>query len=121
MEKTFHICDAAQDDAHVADLFYNTETERFRIIIDPSVNVSKLPLSLKMHAERGRYELNESFAMDWIRQRICPPSRHNISAILREAGLREYSEFGILSWTQGYSDMDDLYLSKEIGNNAGTI
>ena len=112
MEKTFHICDAAQDDARVADLFYNTETERFRIKIDPFANVIKLPLSLKMHAERSRYELNESFTMDWIRQRICPPSRHNISAILREAGLSEYSEFGILLWTQGHSDMDDLYIIK---------
>ena len=50
--------------------------------------------------------------MDWVRARVCPPSRHNISSILRDIGLAEYDEYGILMYTGGTSLMDDLFLEE---------
>ena len=50
--------------------------------------------------------------MDWVRARVCPPSRQNISCILRDIGLTEYDEYGILMYTGGKSLMDDLFLEE---------
>jgi len=110
MQRQFAICNPAVNNKSVATLFYDTVKQQFLIKIDESADVDKLPLSLKMHVERKRYDLDESFSMDWVRSRICPPSRHNISSILYEIGLSEYDEFGILIHTNGESLMDDLFL-----------
>jgi hypothetical protein len=112
MLKQYAILSPYVDNKQVTTLFYDTYAERFRISIDKAANVPKLPISLKMHAERGRYELDEDFSMDWVRARVCPPSRHNISTILKEIGLSEYDEFGILMYTKGHSLMDDLFLAE---------
>jgi len=110
MLRKFAICDPAIENRQVATLYYETDKRQFSISIDRAADVAKLPLSLKMHAELGRFDLNEDFSMDWVRARVCPPSRHNISEILREIGLAEYDEFGILMYTKGESLMDDLFL-----------
>ena len=110
MQRQFAICDPALNNESVAVLYYDTDKNRFKININNDADILKLPLSLKMHAELGRFELNEDFSMDWVRARVCPPSRHNITTILREIGLSEYDEFGILMHTKGVSLMDDLFL-----------
>jgi len=114
MQKQFAICDPLLKNKSVAVLYYDTDNRKFTIKIDNEADVKKLPLSLKMHAELGRYELNEDFSMDWVRARICPPSRHNILSILQEIGLPEYDEFGILMHTNGESLMDDLFLTEQL-------
>ena len=111
MIRHFAIRDPALGGRQVAAMHYDDNTGQFRIDIDKAADVSKLPISLKVHAEQGRFELDEAFSMDWVRARVCPPSRHNISTILQEIGLEEYDEFGIIMYTQGRSLMDDLYIS----------
>ncbi|MCL1849426.1 MAG: hypothetical protein FWF83_07135 [Clostridiales bacterium] len=110
MQKSFAICNPAQNEQPVAWLFYETETKQFHITIDPAADTAKLPLSLKMHTEMGRKELDADFAMAWVRARMCPPTRQNISSILAFLDLPEYDEFAILMKTAGKSLMDDLYL-----------
>jgi hypothetical protein len=114
MQKKYAICNPATVDGlyRVATLCYETNSKRFRIDIDKQADVSRLPISLKVHAEQGRFELNESFSMDWVRARVCPPNRQNISSILRDIGLSEYDEYGILMYTGGKSVMDDLFLEE---------
>ena len=113
MQRQFAICDPALGNKQVALLYYDEVAKHFRIEIDEQADVSKLPISLRVHAEQGRYHLNESFSMDWVRARICPPSRQNISTILQEIGLPEYDEFGLIMYTHGHSLMDDLFLAEE--------
>lgn len=110
MQKSFAICDPRLDGKTVATLLYDTNSRKFHISIEESADVLKLPISLKMHAEMGRYELDSDFSIAWVRARMCPPSRHNISSILRNLGLEEYDEYEILMKTAGKSLMDDLYL-----------
>jgi len=121
MQKQYAICDPKAEGQSVATLYYDTEKKSFRISIKKTADVSKLPLSLKMHAERSRYDLNEDFSMDWVRSRICPPSRQNISTILQETGLHEYDEFGLISHTKGLSVMDDLYLVAGEGDDSSVL
>jgi len=109
--KQFAIRDPSAGGRQVAALFYDAGSKQFRISIDKSADISKLPISLKIHAEQGRYDLDGSFSMDWVRARICPPYRHNISGILQELGLQEYDEFDLIMRTEGKSLMDDLYLT----------
>ena len=110
MQKSFAICDPALDGKPVATLYYDAENKQFHIVIDQSADVELLPLSLKIHAEMGRFDLDGSFSMDWVRARMCPPTRQNINSILAYLGLSEYDEFAILMKTAGKSLMDDLYL-----------
>lgn len=113
MLRKFAICDPALGEKQVATLLYNEADKSFGIEILKNADVAKLPISLKIHAEQDRYLLNESFSIDWVRSRICPPSRQNISTILHEIGLDEYDEFGLISYTKGRCMMDDLYLKEQ--------
>jgi hypothetical protein len=72
-----------------------------------------LPLSLEGFASRRKYALSHEDALRWIRGRICPPGRHNIRDILRDNGLSEYDEFGLLMVTKARCDKDGLYLSRK--------
>ncbi len=41
-----------------------------------------------------------------------PPDRQNIGMILREVGMRYYSEFPLLVYTDGRCSMDEFFLEE---------
>lgn len=94
----------------VGTFHYNPETQQYSMAIDPTLDPWSLPMSLYVHAANGRFEVDHDATLRWVRQRICPPSRHNIIEILRKYKLPEYDEFGLLMVTMAHSDKDDLYL-----------
>jgi len=79
--------------------------------ITENVPNEELPLSLEGFANNKKYVLSHEDALRWIRGRICPPGRHNIREILKDNGLNEYDEFGLLMITKAKCDKDNLYLS----------
>ena len=94
----------------VALLVFDYATQKFKLTIDRQYGFDDLPLSLGVHTMMNHYELNSDQSMDWVRARICPPNRHNISSILRDNDLAEYSEIDLITLTMGHSDKDWLYL-----------
>jgi len=110
MLHSFAIRDGDLGDRQVGTFSYDTETKVFAMTIAECVEKADLPLSLEGFVNRNKYILSHEDTLRWIRGRICPPGRHNIRDILKDNGLEEYSEFGLLMKTNAKCDKDSLYL-----------
>ena len=110
MLRSFAMHDGSLGGMQVGSFAYDTETRRFAMTIHKNTPPDDLPLSLEGFALRGKHELSHEDTLRWIKGRICPPGRHNIREILRDNGLKEYDEFGLLMATQARCDKDELYL-----------
>ena len=110
MLRSFAIHDANLNDIQVGMLTYDTGHQQFMIMVDDSVNIDDLPLSLELLVHNENYNIGHDDAIRWVRSRICPPGRHNIREILSEIGIPEYDEFEIIAATEGKCGNDDLYL-----------
>ena len=113
MLRSFALHDGNLQGIRIGSFTYDTVNHRFAMTIDRNIPIDDLPLSLECFAFRGKYELSHEDSLRWIGGRICPPGRHNIREILKDNGLDEYDEFGLLMVTGGKCDKDELYL-KEI-------
>ena len=113
MLRNFALRDGEQNDRQVGIFTYDPQMKQFSMTISEDVPKDELPLSLEGFVNRGKYILSNENVLRWIRGRICPPGRHNIREILKDNGLNEYDEFGLLMITKGKCDKDDLYLVEE--------
>jgi len=111
MLKSFALCDGDLKDRQVGTFTYDTETKQFSMTIIEDIPNGDLPLSLEGFVNNKKYLLSHQDTARWIRGRICPPGRHNIREILKDNGLSEYDEFGLLMITKARCDKDNLYLS----------
>ena len=110
MLRSFALHDGNLGGIRVGGFSYDTAARQFAMTIDRDVPLKDLPLYLDCFAHRGIYELTHEDTLRWISGRICPPGRHNIREILKENGLREYDEFGLLMVTKGACGKDELFL-----------
>ena len=93
-------------------LEYDEQRREFRITVSPTANTTLLPLTVEAFAKRGEYEIGPEWSLNVVRERIVPPSRQNIGAILKELGLEYYDEFPILLASQGRCSQDDCYIEE---------
>ena len=113
MLRNFALCDGSLGGRQVGTFAYDTAAKQFAMTITEDVPETDLPLSLEGFASRQKHVLSHEDALRWIRGRICPPGRHNIREILRDNGLDEYDEFGLLMVTGARCGKDDLYLVEQ--------
>ena len=113
MLKNFALHDGNLDNKKVGTLTYDAESREFQMVLDKTVPLDMLPLSLRIFAHRDIYSLNNEHVLKWIKGRIAPPSRHNIKAIMKELEIKEYDEFVLLKETMGRCGKDELYLVEE--------
>ena len=111
MLRNFALCDGDLNNKQIGTFTYNMETKLFSMTITENILPEELPLSLEGFVNKKKYVLSHEDTLRWIRGRICPPGRHNIREILRDNGLNEYDEFGLLMITKAKCDKDNLYLS----------
>jgi hypothetical protein len=114
MLRSFALRDGDLNNRQVGIFTYDTKTKQFSMTISEDVPKDELPLSLEGFVNRQKYVLSNENVLRWIRGRICPPGRHNIREILRNNGLTEYDEFGLLMVTKGKCDKDSLYLDEDV-------
>ena len=112
MLRSFALIDGNLGGKQVATFTYDTATRQFAMTITKDISPNDLPLSLEGFVLRDKHELSHEDVLRWIKGRICPPGRHNIREILRENGLKEYDEFGLLMVTKAKCGKDELYLSE---------
>lgn len=93
-------------------LYYNEKKREFAIEINRNIDKIKLPISLAMHANKEEYSLGPDQAMQWVRQRIVPPNRQNIGAILKEGGMAYYDEYLLISRNHGRCAQDSCYIEE---------
>ncbi len=94
----------------LAYLFYYEKEKLFFTELPEDADPWETPLLLSSFAERGIKTVNFYWSLRWVQQRIVPPDRQNIGMVLKENGLKEYDEFGLLMLAMGRCAQDDCYL-----------
>lgn len=96
----------------VGKLYYDTETEKFRLEVFPDAVNKWIPLPMLAMARRGILNIDHDIAYLFVRERVFPPDRANIGAILRELGLQFYREDLLLDKMKGKNVMDDYLIER---------
>ena len=119
MLRTFEIVnDDFEPSNEHAILTYDEEQDQYAVHIPESVDSNALPAILSLLAKQGIREIDDKWARRFVKERVVPSDRQNIGMIMRQLGMKKYSEFPILEYTSGRCCMDDFYL-QEIKNAIG--
>lgn len=109
--KIFAIRDeSGERDKDLAYLLYYEIDKQFYIELPDGADPWETPLLLSSFVERGEHTVGAYWSKVWVQQRIIPPDRQNIGQVLRDNGLREYDEYGLLVLAMGRCAQDDCYL-----------
>lgn len=111
--KCFVIADASKRKAKpVGALFWepgsNRKQGRFVLELSSQCDEASLPLSLSFCLNRPGRRATPEESEQWVKSRIVPKDRHNISEVLRANGLAEYDALALLSTSNGRSSDDDF-------------
>ena len=101
--------DGAQKD--LAYLLYYEAAKKFYIELPENADPWDTPLLLSSFAKKGETSVNSYWSREWVRQRIVPTDRQNITQLLRENKLKQYDEFDLLMLSMGRCAQDDYYLT----------
>ena len=93
-------------------LIYYERAKAFYIELPDEADPWEIPLLLSSFAKRGEHSVGSYWSRLWVQQRIIPQDRQNIGQVLKENGLTEYDEFGLLMLTMGRCAQDDCYLEE---------
>jgi hypothetical protein len=105
------------EDAVIAYLIYHEIQNCFYIELPDNADPWIVPPHFSAFAERGEYSIGDYFSRMWVRGRIVPRDRQNITQLLMDNGLSEYDEFSLLMLAKGRCAQDDFYL-EEISSDA---
>ena len=94
----------------LAYLLYYETAKQFYIELPEDADPWQTPMVLSSFARKGETSVNSYWSRLWVQQRIVPSDRQNIAQILRDNGLKEYDEYGLLMLAMGRCAQDDYYL-----------
>jgi len=110
--KIFAIRDeSAAQQTDLAYLLYYESEKQFYIELPENADPWETPLLLSSFLKKGEASVNSYWSRMWVQQRIVPPDRQNLGQVLRDNGLKEYDEFGLLMLSMGRCAQDDYYLA----------
>ena len=95
---------------NLAYLLYYETAKQFYIELPDDADPWETPMVLSSFARNGETSVNSYWSRLWVQQRIVPSDRQNISQVLRDNGLKEYDEYGLLMLAMGRCAQDDYYL-----------
>lgn len=99
-------------DRVVGYLFCFPAFKRYYIELDGDIDKWDAPALFSGQVKRKNHSIDHELSMKWIRQRIVPSERQNISSILRENKLKEYDEYRLLQLSCGRCAQDDCYITR---------
>ena len=109
--KIFAIRDETdQTGRDLAYLLYYESAKQFYIELPEGADPWQTPMLLSSFVQKGEISVNSYWSRLWVQQRIVPPDRQNIAQMLRDNGLKEYDEYGLLMLSMGRCAQDDYYL-----------
>lgn len=84
------------------------------VIIELQENLDEwtAPLLFVNAVKKGRFTIGRDLSRTWIRGRIVPGDRQNISSILANSGMKMYDEISLLVKASGKCSQDSLYIKK---------
>ena len=108
----FAIKNKAYQDKTVGYLYYDETEKTYRIEIPDDVKSAEAPMILSDFIRKGKREIDNKWSLRWVQERVTPPERQNIGQVLKNNGMKFYSEFPLLVKNQGRSCQDECYIEQ---------
>lgn len=96
----------------VGVLLYYEKEKTFLIELDDTLDEWNLPFLFSPLVKKGIYSIGREFSLMWVKERIIPSGRQNISDILKTHKLKEYDEMRFLELSHGRCSQDSLYIKR---------
>lgn len=108
--KIFAIQNEYDNSAPTSFLFYYEISRKFYVEITDGANEWQVPFAFSGLVRKNIRTVNASRSLRWVRERIVPNDRQNISQILKDNGLKYYDEYKLLVLGNGRCAQDDYCL-----------
>lgn len=96
----------------VGCLLYFEKEKSFIIELKDCLDEWNAPLLMASHVKRGEYTIGREISLMWVKERIIPSGRQNISSILANAKMPIYDEMTLLEKSSGRCSQDKMYIKK---------
>ena len=94
----------------VGKLYYDTEKREFELEVYPNDNHMNVTFLMGILLEQKRYRVGHELAICFVRERLIPPNRQNISQILADLDMPYYDECLFLERLHGRCVMDNFLI-----------
>ncbi len=108
----FAIKNKVYNDKTVGYLYYDETAKTYRIEIPADVKSVEAPLILSDFIRKGIREIDNKWSLRWVQGRVTPPERQNIGQVLKNNGMKFYSEFPLLMKNKGWCCQDECYIEQ---------
>lgn len=109
--KIFKIIDEEQD-LFIGTLLYYDKAKDFIIELSGELNEWNAPLLLTAYVKKGVFTIPRDISFLWVKERVIPSDRQNISAILDRHKLKQYDELPFLELSEGRCSQDHMYIKR---------
>lgn len=92
--------------------FYLEDNKIAKIILNPNIDMKLIPIHFRQFHQKKVYIIENNQVYKWIKTRIPPQYRQDISDILKCLNLTKYDEYQIFKAYNGKSVRDDYYIQK---------
>ena len=109
--KIFELVD---DEVHISIgcLLYYEKEKSFIIELQDNLTEWTAPLLFAEAVKQNKYTVLRELSLLWVKERIIPSGRQNISSILANAKLSTYNEIDLLERSKGRCSQDSIFLRK---------
>ena len=110
--KIYEIFDE-ENNMSVGTLIYYVKSRTFDIELAEGLDEWTAPLLFAGLVKEGIVSIPRDLSATWVRERIIPAGRQNISSILNNCRLKEYDEMKLLEASQGRCSQDGLVIKRQ--------
>lgn len=107
--KLYEIIDDETDIA-VAVLLYYEKRKEFIIELQEDLDEWTAPLLFTNLVKKGIYTVPRDLSFRWVKERVIPSGRQNISEILKNHKMETYEEMEFLKVSKGKCSQDSFYI-----------
>lgn len=110
MLKKFCIYDEWLNNKKVGILTYDMDLCSFSIKVDDNLTTEEAPFIFEHFMRLQQRTIPDDWSLKWVQQRIIPSNRQLIGVIMRNLGVKEYTEYNMLLATNGRCTDDGCYI-----------
>jgi len=96
----------------IGTLLYYEKAQDFIIELNDELDEWNAPLLLTSFVKKGIFTIPRDISFLWVKERIIPSGRQNISSILDAHKLKQYDEMTFLELSNGRCAQDNMYIKK---------
>lgn len=109
--RVYEILDA-ENEVFIGNLLYFEKKKDFIIELDENLDEWTAPLLFTKLVTEKKFRVPRDLSVMWVRERVIPSGRQNISNILHNHNMQSYDEMKLLELADGRCSQDNLYIRK---------